>query len=362
MKTYKPYLNTFTINRLQIDLIEKIGFRISNKPDCAKLSDLIHESGGGHISEATLYRLFFQSEKHRPYKSTLDILCKFLGYNDSIDFFQIQADSSMRLHHSGISRAPFNSNGLLLSCIENRSKKSLLDFFKETYELDYLFKINVGIAIFDSLLKSHRQNWFFKEFAEERYIREYFFEWGHDPKFRIKNYDQAYKMYLESVHWNKDLVHFQDFIFGNSVLFRYYFVNQKISKATTQAQLLYQVKLDVDANKTGLFIFPFIRYTAYRLWYLELMNAKAGECEGYAFYLIDLCQQLKNQLGKVQQKFLFHTVAETFVHSSLPESFHWELKEIFREAFNYLPEVIYSKHLKYSLNYFNENGLLHFRP
>jgi hypothetical protein len=362
MKTYKPQFDQFALDKLKLALLEKIGYKISTKPDCTKLSDLIMESGHGHISESTLYRLFFQFEKHSPYKSTLDILCQFMGYKDSIEFIEKLADSRQQLHFKGINTSSSESNGLLFYCIEHKAKKVLSDFFKEINEQNHQIKTDVSVAIFDSLLKSSQRDWFFKEFAQEKYIRAYFFERGHDTKFRIKNYDQAYITYLESVNKDKDLNHFQDYLFGNCVLFRYYFISQKSTKAREQAKVLYEEKLNVEVHQNDLFIFPFIRYTAYKLWYLELTNAKSTEREGYAIYLIDLCQTLKGQLGTMEQKILFHTVAETFVHSSIPESFHWELKKVFKDAFQRLPEVIYTKQLKYSLPYFNENGLLHFRP
>lgn len=362
MTTFKPHFDQFALDKLKFELLAKIGYKISTKPDCAKLADLISDSGHGHISESTLYRLFFQFEKHSPYKSTLDILCQFMGYKDSIEFNEKLAESRQQLHFSGINTIPSKSNGLLFYCIENTAKSPLIDFFRETNELNHAFKNDVSVAIFDSLLKSTQHDWFFKEFAQEKYIREYFFERGHDTKFRIKNYDQAYLTYLKSVNKDKDLNHFQDYLFGNCVLFRYYFISQKSTKAWEQAKVLYEEKLNVEAHQNDLFIFPFIRYTAYKLWYLELINAKSTEREGYALYLIDLCQTLKGQLGTMEQKILFHTVAETFVHSSIPESFHWELKKVFKNSFQCLPDIIYTKHLKYSLPYFNENGLLHFRP
>lgn len=339
----------------------KIGYKISTKPDCSKLSDLIIESRHCFISESTLYRLFLQSKNHRFYKSTLDILCQFLGYQDSVEFNEKLTESRQQLHLSGIHLSS-KSNNLLFYCIENTAKNPLIDFFEETNELDHGFKTDVSVSIFDGLVKSTKQDWFFKEFAQNKYIREYFFERGHDPKFRIKHYDQAYLTYLESVHKEKDLKHFQDYLFGNCVLFRYYFINQKTTKALKQGKVLYAAKLNVEAHQNDLFIFPFIRYTAYKLWYLSLTNSKTIEREGYALYLIDLCQRLKGQLETMEQRILFHTVAETFVHSSIPESFHLELKTIFSDAFQHLPEVIYTKHLKYSLPYFNENGLLYFRP
>lgn len=362
MKTSKPHFDQFALDRLRFELSGKIGFNISTKPDCVKISGLILESGHGYISESTLYRLFFQIKRHNPYKSTLDIVCQFIGYKDSIEFDEKLAESRRQLHFSGINTSSGKSNGLLFYCIEHTSKRPLVDFFEETNELDHQFKTDVSVAIFDNLLKSTQHDWFFKEFADVKYIREYFFERGHDPKFRIKYFDLAYFKYLESVHKDKGLDHFQDYLFGNCVLFRHYYMRKKIKKAQEIANSLYGKVYNVEDHQNSLYVFPFIRYMAYKLWYLELKNAKSTECEGYALYLIDLCQRLKGQLCLMEQKILFHTVAETFVYSTLPESFHWELKKVFIDFFEYLPEIIFSKHLRYSLSYLDKNGLLHYRP
>jgi hypothetical protein len=362
MKTFKLQFDQFSLDRIKFELTQKIGYKISSKPDCSKLSDIIAVSGYGYISESTFYRLFFQFEKLKPYKSTLDILCRFLGYKDSIEFIEKLTELRQQQHFFGINSLTNKNNDLLFYCIEHKARKVLSDFFKEIYKQDHLMKTDISLAIFDALLKSTQQNWFFKEFAQEKYIREYFFEKGHDTKFRIKNYDLAYLKYLENVHMEKGLNHFQDYLFGHCVLFRYYFVSQKTIKAKKQAKVLYEEKLNIEIHQNQLYIFPFIRYKAYKLWYLELTNRKPIELEEYALYLIELCQQLKGQFETMEQKILFHTVAETFICSSVSENFHWELKKVFKDSYLSMPDIIYTKHLKYSLPYFDRNGLLDFRP
>jgi hypothetical protein len=338
MNTSKPYFNQFALERLKFEIIAKIGYRIFTKADCAKLSDIIIESGHGYISESTLYRLFFQVEKHQPYKSTLDLLCHFLGYKESNEFFEKLASSQQKLHRIGISTLLNKGNGLLFYCIENTTKNALFDFFDETNELDHQFKTDVSVALFDSLLKSSKQAWFFEEFSKNKYIREYFFEFGHDPKFRIKNYDEAYIKYMESICMGKDIQQTQDFIFGNCVLFRYYFLTGNFNEAMQNAKALYNHETDVCSLKNHLYIFPFIRYTAYKLWYLEMTNAEHTKIKEYAWFLIDLCKQMKNNLPMVEKKILFHTVAETFVNSKLPETFHWDLKTLFADHYSRFPK------------------------
>ena len=76
MSYFKTHIDEYFIQILKVKLAEKIGYVISNKPDCAKLSELISQKGNEYISESTIYRIFFQSEKHVPYKNTLDIICR----------------------------------------------------------------------------------------------------------------------------------------------------------------------------------------------------------------------------------------------------------------------------------------------
>jgi hypothetical protein len=362
VKTFRPSYDQYTIEKLKSEIFKKIGWPISNKPDCAKLSELISQSKIGQLSESTLYRLFFQPDKHTLYKTTLDIICKFLGYKDSFEFIEKVDTTRGQLHINGINTLGNKRNSLVFHCIENTAKTPLLNFFEEFDEHSHQFKTDVSITLFDSLLKSSQQDWFFKNFSDQKYIREYFLERGHDTKFRIKNYDQAYLKYLKHVKKDKDIYNFQDFIFGNCVLFRYYFLTKKSDQALQQARILYHEKLNVEAHQNELYIYPFIRYTAYRLWYLEMIRANGFEIESYGLFLIDLCSRLKEKLGFMEQKILFHTIAETFLYSSLPEKFHWNLKDLYKEDYKRLPDNIYQKHLSYSMPYFNENGLLHFRP
>ena len=358
MKPSKLKFDGFSLDRLKSELLGKINYSILTKPDCTKLSNIIVESGKGYISESTLYRLFFQFEKHHPNKSTLDIICRFLEYKDGNEFIEKLAESRLELHYNGINTLPNKNNGLLFYSIEHTAKGPLTEFFEETNEQPHQFKTDISISIFNALLKTTKQDWFFNEFAGQPYVREYFFERGHDTKFRIKNYDKAYLKYLESVHSDKDLQNFQDYIFGNCVLFRHYYVSKKAKEALNQAAMLYQKELPLDTHEHDIHIWPYIRYAAYKLWYLEITKAKPNELELYANYLLDLCKRLKAKVVPHDQKILFHTVAETFIHSSVSVQFHWDLKKVFINEFKFLPEIIYSKHLKYSLPYFDQNGAI----
>jgi hypothetical protein len=362
MKTIKPHFDQFALDHLKLELLKKIGWIVSNKPDCAKLSDLIADSELGIISESTLYRLFLKSDSHTPYKSTLDILCQFIGYKDCIDFLEKIETSREESYKVSLISTEDIKNSLLYYCINNRSKNALSDFFDSANTFSYNQKIKLSILLFDSLLISTNQDWFFEHFAEKKFIREYFFERAHDPLFRIKNYDKAYLSYLKGIDKKVNSVISQDFVFGNCVLFRFYFTTGKIKEALLFGDKLFKAKLAHNELKNQLYIFPFIRYSAYYLWQLELKKVKESEINNYAGFLIDLSSKLKDELPFMEQKILFHTVAETFIFSKISENYHWDLKKVFIDMFRKLPESVYKKHLKYSLPYFNENGLLHYRP
>lgn len=362
MSTIKPHFDPYTIDNLKLKLSEKIGFSISNKPDCAKLSGMIGLAGNGYLSETTLYRLFFLSDKHKPNKNTLDILCQFIGYKDSIDLLEEVNSSRELLHTHGINTENNTWNSLIFHCIEHESYEPLDSFFDSIEDATHAFKSSVCISLFDSLMKSKKQIQFFKHFSKQKYIRTYFFEKGHDPKFRINDYDKAYGFYLDGIDNKNSIEHFQDYVFGNAVLFRYLFLKKDNHNAYKLGQKIYGNLSSLDEHRKDLYIFPFIRFTAYKLWYLQMSNAGKTLLEDYACYLLELCKSIKSKIEWVEKKILYHTVAEVFLHSSLPVSYHWELKTVFSNEFEKIPEIVFSKHLKHSLPYFEQNGLLYHRP
>lgn len=359
---FKTHIDEYFIQILKVKLSEKIGFIISNKPDCAKLSETISQKGNEYISESTIYRFFFQSDKHVPYKNTLNIICRYIGHKDVFEFIKFLNDEKRMLYLNGISTNTNSSNNLLFHCIKNNSFKALYDFFESFDEKSHYFKTYTVLGLFDSLQLSKKQVEFYEYFASQKFIREYFLEQGHDPNFRLKNYDIAYFKYLEVIDKEKDIIQLQDYVFGNCVLFRYYFLKQNFEKLAVIGQKLYESSLNQDIRLKQLYVFPFIRYKAYKLWYLQVNNCNNLELQDYANYLLHLCEEIKSNYSLDEQKILFHTIGETFLFSSLPESFHQNLKSIFFKEFEKLPNIVYQKHLKYSLPYFEQNGLVYYRP
>jgi hypothetical protein len=352
----------YAIDNLKIKLTERLGYVLSTKPDCAKLSELLLASGEGYLSESTIYRLFFQSNKYKPYKNSLDILCRFVGFKDSVGFLEYLSVYRDILHRNGINTIDNSTNNLLYYCIEDESSRVLNRYFDSLHDAPHKIKESVILSLFDGLRKSSKTHWFFESFSKNQFVKEFFLEKGHDPKFRINHYDQSYHFYTEGIDKDRDIANLQDFIFGNSVLFRHYYINSSKENAIKIGRKLFGDNLSIEPYFKYLYIFPYMRFNAYKLWYLEMTDANQNQVEEYALYLLDLCKRIKPVFEYTEQKIIFHTIAEAFVHSNLPETFHKELKKIYFEEFKSFPDNIYTKHLKYSLPYFDQNGLIHHRP
>lgn len=357
----KFQVSQFAIDSIKIKLSQKIGFTIYNKSDCAKLSELIEKKGGGRVSESTLYRLFFQSEKHKPYKNTLDIICDFLGYKTSIEFFNTLNDEYDLLGMSGITSSRNSHQSLIYHCIQRESFEPLFDFFDGIEIESEEFKTGICLSIFDSLLKTNKDVQFFEAFSNQPFVREYIFEKAHDPKFRIKNYETGYRYYLNE-NKLKSIKGIQDYMFGNAVLFRYYFLTERYDSALECGKKLYQqLSIGVEYEKQ-IHHFPVIRFLSYKIWYLQLMKKEKSEIVEYAQYLIDFCLTQKSRLNYTDQKILFHTVAETFFFSELDEGFQFQLESVFSELIANAPVSLQNKKPKQLLHYFEPNGLLYHRP
>lgn len=357
----KLALNTYTLSELKSQVALKLSFPISGKSDCKKLSEILLEEGYGSISETTLYRLFVNYNCNNPYKHTLNILVNYIGFDVWQDFIDA-IESNSYSNRIIISNKNQNNDTLLYHCIVNETYKPLQDYFESIQNKEYSFKVNVALEVYDSLIKIRKPELFFKEFTKNKFVKEFVLEDGFDPAFRITNYDFAYKLYIDEIKNNDSLESLQDFVFSQSVLFRYYFLSKNLQEALVIGKKIF-VTTDINLDDLeSIFIFPHIRFKAYRLWFLELTQKSQFIIEDYAYEILDYCKAIYKDLDAIGKKIVFHTLAEVFCQSSLSIDFHWQLKLIFKEEFSNLPQNIFEKPLHNSLPYFSANGLLLYRP
>lgn len=354
-------LNTYTLSELKNQVALKLCFSISGKCDCAKLSEILREEGYGSISETTLYRLFVNYNGITPYKNTLNVLAQYIGYTSWEDFIDIVESNS----YSGriiLSNRNQDEDSLLFHCIANDTYKPLHNYFESIQGRAYSFKVNVALDVYDSLLKIEKPELFFSEFKQNKFVKEFVLEDAFDPAFRITNYDYAYKLYSNEINNIDSIESMQDFVFSQSVLFRYYFISKKLPDALQIGKKIFETSSINFEDLEKIFIFPKIRFKAYKLWFLEITEKSRHAIDDYANEILEYCKYISFNQDSNYKKIVFHTVAEVFCLSSLSLDYHSKLKNIFVEEFSKLPKNIFEKPLQHSLPYFSANGLLLYRP
>ena len=358
----KIVFNSIDVNKLKQQVINKAGFAILTKPDCLRLSSLLLNAGAGYISETTIYRIFLKEDNlHVPYKSTLDILCKYLGYYDIVEYIRWLNDYNNYSLNKNVSDIALDS--LLVSCIKNQNFKTLSEYFEILESESKSIKECVVLNMFDVFASNDFTIPFFKEFSDNKFVREWFLESGHDPKFRIPNYDQAYLFYLKKVNCAKDSSELQQYVFANSVLFRSSFLNKDYVSAVNYGSKLYDNTLTgFNSNSLGLQLFPLVRYVSYKLWYLHLVNAPKVQLLDYTEYLLEFAKLNIVNADSFSRKIVFNTLGEVLFYSKLPFKFQLKFKNMFEKDFHDLNIEGSKYQIIELLPYLQPNGLLNHRP
>ena len=362
-----PKLNTttktFLINELQIKLKEKFGYHINTKPDCAKLSQIILTNLSEYVSESTLYRFFILEESPKISTTISNILARLIGYSDWSSF---ELCINEKFHTKLILGASANSiikpksliyHNIVLGCYE-----PLEALFEDAVELENDLRFEIVLDVFDSLLQIENPQPFFKHFANTPLIRNYFFEIGFDPLFRIKHYDEGIKLYAESVLPERGIADMQDHVFSSTVLFRHYYLTKNYPKAIEYGKQLYLQYNYATNDLEALYAFPKMRYLSYKIWYLQLIGANTTVVDDYILWLLNYCKTQYAVFAFEERRILFVCVAEALIIANQADKYHLNLKEIFIEEYKLFPDLLYHKSLKYSLPYFDQNGLLRYRP
>lgn len=354
-------LSSFGILELKSQIEVKLCFRITSKPDCRKLSEVLLLEGFGSVSETTLYRLFLNYSGIVPYKNTLDILVAYIGFPSWEDFSEAINNNNQN-NLKIINKQGINENGLLYQCIALEADKPLQAYFESLSDKSYEYQFRAGLDVFDSLQQVKNPKRFFTTFIKNDFVKQYVLEYLFDPALRIKGSDYAYSLYANDLKPSFTLDDLQDFVFSKSVLFRYYYLQGALNKAIAVGKKIY-VSSPIENNEIeALFIYPRIRFKAYKIWFLELTDTDKTCIEDYVIELLDYAKNSYPSLDVVAKKAVFQVIAEVFCHSTVTLKYHLLLKEIFKNEYALLPEKLFEKSIKNALPYFEANGLLHFRP
>jgi hypothetical protein len=361
MRNHHFTLQSFSLLELKSQIQVKLCFAINTKPDCKKLSEILLLEGYGSVSETTLYRLFVNYSGIVPYKNTLNILVNYIGYPTWENFIEaIENESSESL--TIINRQTINENGLLYQCIALEADKPLLAYFESLSDKSYEHQFRAGLDVFDSLKQVKNQKRFFTTFIKNDFVKQYVLEYLFDPAFRIKDSDYAYSLYANNLKPSFTLDDLQDFVFSQSVLFRYYYLQGALDKAIAVGKKMHVSNPIENKEIEALFIFPRIRFKAYKLWFLELTGNDKTSIEDYVIELLDYAKINYSKPDAIYKKIIFQAIAEVFCHSKVDYKYHLLLKDIFKNEYAMLPEKLFEKSIKNALPYFEANGLLYFRP
>jgi hypothetical protein len=362
-----PRLNnttkTFLVNELKIKLNEKFGYHINTKPDCAKLSQIIMTNLSEHVSESTLYRFFILKESPKISQAILNILARLIGHTDWSSFeLYVDEKNHTKLILGASANSILKPKSLIYHNIALGCYKPLEALFEEAVHLENDLRFEIVLDVFDSLLQLENPQPFFKHFANTPLIRNYFFEIGFDPLFRIKHYDEGLKLYAERVLPERGLTDIQDHVFSSTVLFRHYYLSKEYAKAIEYGKQLYQQYNYLTHDLEAIYAFPQMRYLSYKIWYLLLIGSPITVIDDYILWLLDYCKIQYVAFGLIERRVLFTCVAEALIVANKADMYQLPLKEIFLEEYKLFPDLLYHKSLKHSLPYFDQNCLLRYRP
>jgi len=354
-------LNTFTLSELKSQIAIKLCFYISGKSDCEKFSAILLNEGYGSVSTSTLYRLFVKHDGVVPYEHTLNVLVRYIGYPSWNSFIEA-VNNANEFDYKIINKKKNSENGLLYQCIVHEANRPLFAYFESLQNRDAHFQSMVSLEVYDSLRQVRNPELFFSTFKSDRFVKEFVLEFAFDPAFRIKNYEQAFKLQLIDFSKVNSLASLQDFVFYHTVLFRHYYLNSNWNEALAIGTKLFSAISEDSSSLESIFIFPKMRFKAYKIWYMALVGATKHAIEDYITELFGYTKIIYPTIGTFERRVIFHCIAEVFCYSKIDCKYHLLLKQIFKNEFDSFPSNLFDKSIKKALPYFEANGLLHYRP
>ncbi len=353
--------NSYEFLQLKVEIYDKIGFKINNTSDCIKLHELILAADVGYISVTTLYRIFLNSSKTKPYQNTINILYKYLGFQNQEEFIK-HIDTQNNPSKTQVKEKEYNKNELLYHCIDLHAFKPLDNLFDSLKKSRVSERKKIAFELFDCLQKINNPIPFFKWFSKNEFVRKEFYEEGFDPTFRIKGYDIGFDYYLSGINPYSNLNNLQDYIFAKTVLFRHYFLQKDYIKSLKLGEELY-CRLFISKNDLEeVHMFPRVRFQVYKLWFLLLKQSPSSIVHDYIEELLLYCKKKYSSIDSNKNKILYYNLVEVLLFVPESDIYHDQLKEIFINDFNGFPKSLIHKHIKHSLPYFEPNGLLILRP
>ena len=338
-------------SKILLDLIyAKTGLYISSKNDCKKLSQLISEKKLGYLSESTLYRYFLHpNNPTKPYKNTLHVLAKFCNF-DSWNHFQYYCNTNQLF--KDVSFLSSTLSKIILEFVLNKNFDGLIAIFKSLENENYKTKEFIGLLVIKAFQKLSYFDKFILLHGNNLFVRNILMEALFDPNYRLPGYINAIENYLH--HTTDDSKNYlQDIIFGNTVLYRYYYLKND-PKHQNIGNFLYCSNL-IESEINQIHLFPKSRYFAYKIWFLHDKNIDEIEKNNnYEELLNWFVNEINSSVTIIDLNIVYQTVEEVLENLGLTKQ-NKQLKD------NYLKKIkkLNSTFEDFEL-YHNANGLLNF--
>lgn len=334
------YIDSVKLDQLKKAVSIRYGLNVKSSIDCKKIASMMNKEGVNRLSSSTIYRFFFQPFNHKCYLDTLDKLSIYAGFKSWADFI---CDGSIKNKLSGnpISIDMIDKS-LITKCILGKEYKALYNYLYDLPEvLEEKEKVRIGLAIYRGLFLNNNNIDFYKKFCKLPFMRNVFFEEFADPDFHIKDYAIGLGYYLENIDPHNSLAELQDYIFGNSLLFRYYFKSGVIEKAKLFGKKLYNEKGPDMLDNKAIHIFPESRYMSYKVLY-ELLFGSKNKLYQYQDNLLGYCENKVRSSSEVENKILFYNTVDTFLIAQSHNSRIKQAKNLFKDV---LPVISLEKSL-----------------
>jgi hypothetical protein len=356
----KPSYNIspIIIDELKNEVLKVASFPIRTKSDAGYLALLMKRIGVENISESTILRFLNQSKSdHKFYLNTLDKFAVFCGKKDFDEFEKwTKNNREFSFSYGELPDEKNHQKSLIKICLHQHQYKPIHEYVEQFKELSIDSQLRLGFEFYHSLLSSKGSNVeFYKEFSQLKVIRESFFERSFDPDFKILDYEIGFEYYLKNVKPKNSVNQLQDYIFGNCVLLRHFYVKNNYVKAIDHAKNLYEAN-DFEEHIDKLFIFPKMRFLAYKVFYYKLTNSpkRLIDCINE---LLEYCKCSIDKWDYNEQRIAFSCMAETFIDANVSEKQKFTLKHIFHELLTGFAPDFLNHSLGFVLKYTDMNGI-----
>ena len=311
----KYIISDFEKELIRHEIFQKKGIKIQTKAHCKFIENEIQQIGG-ILSESTIYRIFIlKNNLYTPYMHSLNVLAEYCGYADWYDFMQ-QSHNHRKLIHPHLPLEEANRIESMISLsITNREYAVMKKYFLQfEYHTSDEYCHQVGNEIFKTLMTNPKSCLsFYQYFSDVPIIRKSFFELLADPDFELCMYENAILTYLKYTTISSNISYINDYVFANSLLFRYYYLHNKSALFEETGRAIYESTKNIMECLDDIHTFPKARFLVYKVLWLSTMKSKNHQIK-YEKWLIHYISEQKESWTYQDSKIWIHTILDILTY------------------------------------------------